>query len=127
MRTKTNTNGLTIANTHPFLLDDQLSAHNGIIKKLKLLNTHLEKINAQGLINEQSDSDQIFTLITAETHRHDKNVNANPIIAMHWITKTLPIFSLNHNCNNPFAAPTHQLQLSNLTQATIISQQPTTK
>jgi predicted glutamine amidotransferase len=89
------TGGLSVANTHPFLLDGRLFAHNGVVQGLDLLDAHLDQLGAEGLVGGQTDSERLFALITAETRRHEGDVSAGLVVAVRWIAETLPLFSLN--------------------------------
>jgi predicted glutamine amidotransferase len=95
------TGGLSVANTHPFLLDGRLFAHNGVVQGLDLLDAHLDELGARSLVGGQTDSERMFALITAETRRHEGEVSAGLVEAVGWIAETLPLFSLNLVLSTP--------------------------
>lgn len=89
------TGALTTANTHPFLQDGRLFAHNGVVQGLPLLRARLAELGVDGLVQGQTDSEQVFALITAETRRRDGDVSAGLVAAITWIGRHLPIYSVN--------------------------------
>jgi predicted glutamine amidotransferase len=89
------TGGLTAANTHPFLQDERLFAHNGVVQGLTELDSRLERLGAAGQVEGQTDSERVFALITAEITRHRGDVTAGVTAAIEWISSQLPVYSLN--------------------------------
>ena len=57
----------TVANTHPFVQDDRLFAHNGVVQGLTELDARLAELDAAHLVRGQTDSERVFALITAES------------------------------------------------------------
>ncbi|MCW2523869.1 MAG: putative glutamine amidotransferase domain protein [Frankiales bacterium] len=89
------TGARTLANTHPFLQDGRLFAHNGVVRGLDLLDDRLRELKADHLVLGQTDSERVFALITAETERHGGDLRAGITSAVRWIAEQLPVFSLN--------------------------------
>ncbi len=85
----------TMANTHPFLLDGRLFAHNGVVQGLGELDQRLADLGAAGLVAGDTDSERVFALITAETQRHGGDVAAGLTSAIGWIGAHLPVYALN--------------------------------
>ncbi len=85
----------TLANTHPFLQDGRLFAHNGVVQGLGELDRRLAELGAAGLAGGETDSERIFALITAETRRHGGDVTAGLAGAIGWIGARLPVYALN--------------------------------
>ena len=85
----------TLANTHPFLQDDRLLAHNGVVQGLGELDRHLSGLGAAGLVRGDTDSERVFALITAETRRRGGDVTACLTEAVGWISARLPVYALN--------------------------------
>jgi predicted glutamine amidotransferase len=56
------TGELTVANTHPFLQDGALFAHNGVAQGLDRLDGRLAELGAAGLAGGQTDSERVFAL-----------------------------------------------------------------
>ncbi len=89
------TGGHTMANTHPFLLDGRLFAHNGVVAGLGELDQRLAGLGAAGLVAGDTDSERVFALITAETRRNGGDVAAGLTSAIGWISAHLPVYALN--------------------------------
>jgi predicted glutamine amidotransferase len=85
----------TMANTHPFLQDGRLFAHNGVVQGLSELDGRLADLGAAGLVGGETDSERIFALITAETRRRSGDVTAGLTAAVGWIGARLPVYALN--------------------------------
>jgi predicted glutamine amidotransferase len=85
----------TMANTHPFLLDGRLFAHNGVVQGLRDLDQRLADLGTAGLVAGDTDSERVFALITAETRRHGGDVAAGLTAAIGWISAHLPVYALN--------------------------------
>ncbi len=66
----------TVANTHPFLQDGRLFAHNGVVQGLGEMDRRLADLGAGGLVAGETDSVRVFGLITAETRRRGGDVSA---------------------------------------------------
>jgi predicted glutamine amidotransferase len=89
------TGARTLANTHPFVLDGRLFAHNGVVQGLGELDRQLAGLGAAGLVGGETDSERIFALITAETRRNGGDVTAGLTAAVGWISAHLPVYALN--------------------------------
>lgn len=87
------TGGLTAANTHPFLQDGRLLAHNGVVEGLADLDAELGADRA--LVRGETDSERVFALITRETRARGGDVTAGIEHAVRWIAAHLPLFALN--------------------------------
>jgi predicted glutamine amidotransferase len=82
-----------LRNSHPFLQDGRLFAHNGVFEGLADLEASLDGDRA--LVRGDTDSERFFALITRETRRADGDLNAGITAAVRWIAEHLPMFSLN--------------------------------
>ena len=83
---------ITLRNTHPFVLDGRLFAHNGVIGDVPGLERELG--SAMGMVGGETDSERYFALITREIARtHD--VGEGIVSAATWIAEHLPVFALN--------------------------------
>jgi glutamine amidotransferase len=85
--------GLTIANTHPFCMNDRLFAHNGVINDIPKLEQHLG--DDLSLVAGETDSERYFALITREIDRHGGDVGAGIQTAAQWIVENLSVLSIN--------------------------------
>jgi predicted glutamine amidotransferase len=84
-----------VANTHPFLQDDRLFAHNGVILGLSELDEYLTENGDSDLVAGDTDSERVFALITGETRRHGGDVGAGLTAAVRWVSDHLPVYALN--------------------------------
>ena len=86
---------LELRNTHPFLQDGRIFAHNGVVTGLDLLDARLRELGVDGLVHGKTDSERIFALITGCTRQHDGDVTAGILDGVGWLAETVPIFALN--------------------------------
>ena len=89
------TGALKAENTHPFLQDGRLCAHNGVVEGLPQLQARLVDLDADSLVVGDTDSERYFALITAEIRNHDGDVAAGIVAAVNWIADQIPFFCLN--------------------------------
>ena len=86
---------LEVRNTHPFLQDDRIFAHNGVVDALDVVDARLRELGVGDLVQGETDSERIFALITACIRRHDGDVGAGIFDAVDWLAETVPIFAVN--------------------------------
>jgi predicted glutamine amidotransferase len=84
-----------VVNTHPFLQDDRILAHNGVVEGLDLLDERLREIGTADLVLGQTDSERVFALITASIRARGGDVKAGLVDAMRWLADNVPIFAVN--------------------------------
>ena len=89
------TGNLDVVNTHPFLQDGRLFAHNGVVEGLDQLDERLTSLGALGLVQGQTDSERVFALITACIRSRDGDVSAGLVDAVGWVADNLPLYSVN--------------------------------
>jgi predicted glutamine amidotransferase len=82
-----------LRNSHPFVQEGRLFAHNGVFEGLPELEEHLGSDRA--LVRGDTDSERFFALITRETRAAGGDVGAGIEAAVGWIADRLPMFSLN--------------------------------
>ena len=80
-------------NTHPFVMDDRVMAHNGGLGELARLDEELGSYAR--LVLGDTDSERYFALITKQTDAHGGDVGAGLTAAASWIAGHLPVSSLN--------------------------------
>lgn len=85
--------GRTVRNTHPFVMDGRVMAHNGGFGGLAQLDEELGSYAR--LVLGDTDSERYFALITKETDAHDGDVGAGIAAAAGWIAAHLPVTALN--------------------------------
>jgi glutamine amidotransferase len=84
-----------VVNTHPFLQDDRIFAHNGVLEGLDVLDGRLREMGAADLVLGQTDSERVFALITASIRAHSGDVTAGVVDAMNWLAANVPIYAVN--------------------------------
>jgi predicted glutamine amidotransferase len=84
-----------IVNTHPFLQDDRIFAHNGILEGLDVLDARLHELGVADLVLGQTDSERVFALITATIRARSGDVTAGLVEAMRWLADNVPIYAVN--------------------------------
>jgi predicted glutamine amidotransferase len=93
------TGALDPHNTHPFLQDGRIFAHNGVVEGLDVLDARLRELGTDGLVLGQTDSERVFALITASIRARDgsqsDDVTAGLVEAMTWLAANVPIFAVN--------------------------------
>jgi predicted glutamine amidotransferase len=86
---------LEVRNTHPFLQDDRIFAHNGVVEALDVVDARLAELGVDGLVVGDTDSERIFALITGCIRRRDGDVGAGIVDAVSWLAESVPIFAVN--------------------------------
>jgi predicted glutamine amidotransferase len=86
---------LELRNTHPFLQDDRIFAHNGVVTDLDVVDTRLRELGVDELVQGDTDSERVFALINGCIRSHNGDVGAGIADAVGWLAGTVPIFALN--------------------------------
>jgi predicted glutamine amidotransferase len=86
---------LELRNTHPFLQDGRIFAHNGVVTALDDIDGRLHELGVADLVQGQTDSERIFALITGCIRQHDGDVGAGIVDAVGWLAENVPIFAVN--------------------------------
>jgi len=86
---------LEVRNTHPFLQDDRIFAHNGVVTGLDVVDARVRELGVDDLVHGDTDSERIFALITACIRRRDGDVGTGIVDAVGWLAETVPIFAVN--------------------------------
>jgi len=89
------TGSLDVHNTHPFLQDGRIFAHNGVLEGLDVIDERLREVGTDDLVLGQTDSERVFALMTASIRAHDGDVTAGLVDAMRWLAANVPIYSVN--------------------------------
>ncbi len=89
------TGSLEVRNTHPFLQDGRIFAHNGVVEGLDVLDARLRELGVADLVLGETDSERIFALITACIRSHDGDIGAGIVDAVGWLAATVPIYAVN--------------------------------
>ncbi|HUH71462.1 MAG TPA: class II glutamine amidotransferase [Mycobacterium sp.] len=89
------TGSLDVRNTHPFLQDGRIFAHNGVLEGLEVLDERLRELSTDDLVLGQTDSERVFALITASIRACGGDVSAGVVDAMQWLAANVPIYAVN--------------------------------
>lgn len=89
------TGSLDVRNTHPFLQDGRIFAHNGVVEGLDVIDERLREVGAADLVLGQTDSERIFALITASIRAHGGDESAGLVDAMTWLAVNVPVYAAN--------------------------------
>ena len=92
---------LELRNTHPFLQDDRIFAHNGVVTGLDVVDARLRELGASDLVHGETDSERIFALISACVRQRSGDVGAGIVDAVGWLAETVPIFAVNILLSTP--------------------------
>lgn len=84
-----------VVNTHPFLQDGRIFAHNGVLEGLDVLDERLRDAGADRLVAGQSDSERAFALITASIRGRAGDVGAGLAEAVEWLAANVGVYALN--------------------------------
>jgi len=84
-----------VVNTHPFLQDGRIFAHNGVLEGLDVLDERLREVGTADLVLGQTDSERMFALITASIRARGGDVTAGLVDAMRWLADNVPIYAVN--------------------------------
>ena len=85
----------SVVNTHPFVQDGRIFAHNGMVEGLDTLDEQLREMGTADLVLGQTDSERVFALITASIRAHDGDVQAGLVDVMGWLAANVPIYAVN--------------------------------
>jgi predicted glutamine amidotransferase len=88
------TGDLAVRNTHPFLQDNRLFAHNGVVTGLDTLDKRLAELSVANLVLGETDSERVFALITGCVHERG-DVEAGLVDAMTWLAANVGIYAAN--------------------------------
>ncbi|MEB3980412.1 class II glutamine amidotransferase [Mycobacterium sp. 663a-19] len=89
------TGSLDVRNTHPFLQDGRIFAHNGVLEGLDVIDERLREVGTDDLVQGDTDSERVFALITGSVRAHDGDVTAGLVDAMRWLAANVPIYAVN--------------------------------
>jgi predicted glutamine amidotransferase len=89
------TGSLDVRNTHPFLQDGRIFAHNGVVEGLDGIDERLRELGTDGLVLGETDSERVFALITGSIRGRDGDETAGLIDAVRWLAANAPIYALN--------------------------------
>ena len=86
------TGNRTTPNTHPFVMDGMLFAHNGMIQDLQALEAHIGR--DMRFVGGDTDSERYFALVAKEI-RARGDIGSGISAAVGWIVANIPVYSIN--------------------------------
>lgn len=89
------TGTLDVRNTHPFLQDGRIFAHNGMIEGLDVVDDRLRELGTDDLVLGQTDSERVFALVTAGIRAQNGDVATGLVDAVRWLADHVPIYAVN--------------------------------
>ncbi|MCV7381922.1 class II glutamine amidotransferase [Mycobacterium alsense] len=89
------TGSLDVRNTHPFLQDGRIFAHNGVVDGLGDIDARLRDLGTADLVGGDTDSERVFALITASIRARDGDETAGLVDAARWLAANVPVYALN--------------------------------
>jgi glutamine amidotransferase len=89
----------SLENTHPFLQDGRLFAHNGVLGNIPEMRRRLGR--DVDLVHGETDSEHYFALMTKRIREHDGDVTAGIGAAAREIAADIPLYSLNMILTTP--------------------------
>jgi len=89
------TGSLDLHNTHPFLQDGRIFAHNGVLEGLDVIDERLREVGTADLVLGQTDSERVFALITGSIRAHGGDESAGLADALSWLAANVPIYAVN--------------------------------
>lgn len=89
------TGSLDVRNTHPFLQDGRVFAHNGVVEGLDAIDERLRELGTDGLVLGETDSERVFALITGAIRARGCDETAGLVDAMRWLAANVPIYAVN--------------------------------
>jgi glutamine amidotransferase len=89
------TGSLDVRNTHPFLQDGRIFAHNGVVEGLADVDARLRELGTADLVAGETDSERVFALITGSIRARDGDETAGLVDAIGWLAANAPIYAVN--------------------------------
>jgi glutamine amidotransferase len=87
------TGGVSLANTHPFLQDGRVFAHNGVVGDLERLERRLGEHLA--MVSGETDTERLFALITLSIRQAGGDVRAGIAAAVRELAEGYELYSVN--------------------------------
>ena len=82
-------------NTHPFLQDGILSAHNGVLEVTEAMKDRVRELGAAHHVLGTTDSEWMAALITGEVAAHGGHLRDGVVAALGWIARNVSVYSVN--------------------------------
>lgn len=82
-------------NTHPFLQDGIVSAHNGVLEVTDGMRERVRALGADHHVAGSTDSEWMAALVTGEVAANGGNLRDGVVEALSWIIANVPVYSVN--------------------------------
>jgi predicted glutamine amidotransferase len=89
------TGSLEVRNTHPFLQDGRIFAHNGVVEGLDDIDERLRELGTHNLVLGETDSERVFALITGSIRARRGDETAGLVDGVQWLAANVPIYAVN--------------------------------
>ena len=83
----------SVVNTHPFLIENRIMAHNGGFSDLAAVNEQLG--DYRRFVKGDTDSERYAALIAQQTDLNGGDVGEGLAAAARWLSESVPMYSLN--------------------------------
>jgi len=93
------TGEVSLANTHPFLMDNRAFAHNGVVADLPEVERRLG--TSLAMVGGTTDTERFFALLTIRIREAGQDVRAGIVAAVHELARDIELYSLNFFSANP--------------------------
>ncbi|MCV7092091.1 class II glutamine amidotransferase [Mycobacterium interjectum] len=84
-----------VRNTHPFLQEGRIFAHNGVLEGLDDIDGRLRGLGTADLVLGETDSERVFALITGSIRARGGDETAGLVDAARWLAANVPIYAVN--------------------------------
>lgn len=82
-------------NTHPFLADGRIFAHNGVVTDLDALDARIAELGVGDLVHGETDSERVFAVVSGEIRAADGDVGSGLVTGLRWVADHVGVFALN--------------------------------
>jgi predicted glutamine amidotransferase len=90
---------VSLANTHPFLMDNRAFAHNGVVGDLPEVERRLG--TSLAMVGGTTDTERFFALLTIRIREAGNDVRAGIVAAVHELARDIELYSLNFVLSEP--------------------------
>lgn len=82
-------------NTHPFVQDGIVTAHNGVLEVTDRMKARVRKLGTAHHVHGTTDSEWMAALVTGEVAAHGDDLHDGVVAALDWICRNVPVYSVN--------------------------------
>ena len=87
------TGEVSLANTHPFMIDNRVFAHNGVVGDLPELERRLGE--AMAMVGGDTDTERLFAFVTMAIRAAGGDVRAGIVAAVRELARDIELYSIN--------------------------------